>query len=231
MRHERIGLGFVHMQPGTDVAIEEGIARARAMVASARRVMPWIRIVQLTDPTTAPIRGVDEVRRKPREPMGLLRLRHCAGLPGAWIFVDTDVLFQREVGHVFRSAFDVAVTTRDWSHLKAAGGFTERMPYNTGIVFSRCPGFWAEAYTRLRDCDPDLQHFMGEQEVINAVAAETDRYRVKKLRGVYYNFPPEIPGALPSGAELQAAAAILHYKGEPRKRLMLEAITKHRCSP
>lgn len=212
-------IGFLHIDRPDG---EEARALARAMVASANRVMPYVCVVQFTDMKTKPIKGVSAVRRKPSEPMGLLRLRHCAGVQGEWLFVDADVIFQQPVTAVFKKDnFDVAVTSRNWSHVKPAVGFSQRMPFNTGVVFSRCPAFWAEAYTRLRCFDPKEQEFMGEQQVICDVAAETHRYRVKRLQGSVYNFPPEVPGK-PTSAELEEAAAILHYKGKERKPLMLK---------
>lgn len=216
-------IGFLHLEkPGSNP--KEAQQCARAMVQSVRRVMPYVKIVQFSDFDTKAVKGIDDIRRKPLEPMGLLRMRHCAGVDGEWLFVDTDVIFQKPVTHVFKKPFDVALTTRDWTHVKAAGGFTERMPFNTGVVFSRCPHFWSEVYTRLRDYPIELQHFMGEQELINEVAKE-DRYRIRKLRGRIYNFPPDAPGAMPSNADLFAEAAILHYKGN-RKALMLETHQK-----
>lgn len=211
-------IGFLHLERSENY--KEARNCARAMVASARSVMPDIKIVQFTDLDTKAVKGIDDVRRKPLEPMGLLRMRHCAGVDGDWLFVDTDVIFQKSVRHVFKKPFDIALTTRDWTHVKAAGGFTERMPFNTGIVFSRCPHFWGEVYTRLRDYQIELQHFMGEQELINEVAAE-GRYRIRKLRGRIFNFPPDAPGTMPTNEQLFQEAAILHYKGS-RKALMLE---------
>jgi hypothetical protein len=186
--------------------------------------MKYTHVVQFTDMTTKPIKGVDAVRRKPSEPMGLLRMRHYAGVEGQGVFVDTDVLFQQPVKRVFRSDFDIAVTRRDWTHVRAARGFSERMPFNTGVVFSRCPHFWGEVYTRMRVLEPEQQEWMGEQQTINDVAADTHRYHVRKLPGAVFNFPPEIPGEQPSSRELYAHASIVHYKGPKRKPLMLEHI-------
>lgn len=71
---------------------------------------------------------------------------------------------------------------------------------------------------------------MGDQQVICEVAAEP-RYLVKKLKGAIYNFPPEVPGAQPSSAELEAVASIVHFKGPERKAMMLEqAKGKRRCA-
>lgn len=220
-------IGFFHVDNGTEAAAQ-GYLWAKAMIHSARNVMPLVPIVHFTDLKSAAVKGVDAVRRKPSEPMGLLRIRHNAGVDGDWLFVDTDVLFQQKVTQVFKKAeFDIAVTSRNWSHLHAASGFSQRMPFNTGVVFSRCPHFWSDVYTRMRLLDADKQNWMGEQETICAVAQEaieTKRYAIKLLNGARYNFPPVVPGAKPTSEELEAAAAIVHYKGPDRKAMLLAKI-------
>jgi hypothetical protein len=212
-------IGFLHVAR-PDANSELDAECARAMVRSAKKLMPFTPVVHFTDQTTKAIKGVDAVRRKPLEPMGLLRMRHCAGVNGHWLFVDTDIIFQQPVSQVFRRSFDVAVTKRDWAHIKTATGFADKMPFNTGVVFSRCPSFWAEVYTRLRDLDEDLQEFMGEQQLICEIALE-GRYHARQLSGTKYNFPPEKPDAI-SSDKMQKMASIVHYKGD-RKRMMLGA--------
>lgn len=216
-------IGFLHVDRDAE-SLRDARDCARAMVASAKKVMPYVDVVQFTDMTTKPIKGVDAVLRKPSEPMGLLRMRHCAGVTGKWLFVDADVMFQQPVHKVFKRDFDIAVTTRNWSHVKLAVGFSQRMPFNTGVVFSKCPRFWSEVYTRLRWMDPAEQEFMGEQQMICEVATDTERYKIKRLLGTRFNFPPDVPGVHPSSQEMEAEASILHYKGKERKALMLERI-------
>lgn len=226
-------VGIYHVD-GKDYASKQAYACGRLLVKSVRRAMPSVRVVHLTDLTSPPIKGVDDVRRKPTEPMALLRMRHHAGVKGDWLFLDTDVTVQRCVKHVFDSPFDIAVTTRNWTHLKPAKGFSEQMPYNTGVVFSRCPAFWSEAYTRLRRTDDaEAQHWMGDQQIIgDIVDDDTCRYAIRKVWGSKYNFPPA------AGNEdnhvlshrMQAAAHIVHYKGPERKALMLDARRAARCA-
>lgn len=216
-------IGFFYIHTKTDSA-EANLACARVMVKSAKREMPHVKVVQFTDLTTAEIKGVDAVIRKPSEPMALLRMRHHAGVSGDWLFVDTDVYFQRDVKRVFREqAFDIAVTNRDWKHLKAAGGFTARMPFNTGVVFSRSPSFWREVYGRLRQYPADLQQWMGDQEVIGDLVQENDEMRwfdIYQLKGSHFNYPPTIR-LEKSEAQRMEEAWIVHYKGPSRKPMML----------
>lgn len=198
---------------------------ARIMVRSAKKHMPWTRVVQFSDEKTGAVKGVDKVRRKPSEPMALLRMRHQASVEGDWLFVDTDVVFQRTVRPVFDEAtWDVAMTSRDWHHLRAAAGFSHRMPFNTGVVFSRTHRFWVEVYRRLLMLPESLQEWMGDQEAIGDLVAENEEmrwFRVKHLKGSVYNYPPDIQPKN-SESERMTAAAIVHYKGATRKPLLLE---------
>lgn len=197
----------------------------RGLVQSAQRCMPDVPIVHFTDLATKPFQGVGETRRKPAEPMALLRMRHHAGVDGEWLFVDTDVIFQFTCKRVFKSDFDIALTTRNWSHLKAAVGFSERMPFNTGVVFSRCPRFWQEVYTRLRQLDPERQQWMGDQEVISEIALEEpSRYVIRRLNGQRFNFPPVTGNLQAAYHEKLAEAWIVHYKGPARKGMLLERV-------
>lgn len=217
-----MNIGFFHIQAGE--SSDEGYACAKLLVASVRRCLPSAQIVHFTDLTSPGVKGVDAVRRKPSEPMALLRMRHHAGVDGEWLFVDTDVIVQRSaVRKVFDDEdFDIAITDRTWPHLRAAVGFTEAMPFNTGVMFSRCPRFWGDVYCRLRHLEPAQQQWMGDQEVIcEIVTEESPRYRVRHLRGHKYNFPPSIPNDVPNGKTLQEDAYIVHYKGPKRKPLMM----------
>lgn len=219
-------VGFFHVDRES-VASKQMHACARGLVRSVREAMPGVSVVHFTDLTSQAVKGVDAVRRKPAEPMALLRMRHHASVEGAWLFVDTDVLIQKDVARVFTKEFDIALARRDWSHLKVAPGFSDRMPYNTGVVFSRCPRFWAEVYTRLRVLDLPQQEWMGDQEVIcDLVTEDHPRYAVTFVSGAKYNFPPALPGV---DAETQCReAAIVHYKGPDRKALMLARIAEAR---
>jgi hypothetical protein len=199
-------------------------ACARALVKSIRTVMPRTPVVQLTDDSSPEVVGVDDVKRFKSEPMARMRMRHHGSLTGEWLFVDADVLIQRDVRDVFNAEFDLAVTNRDWPHVKPAAGFTEAMPYNMGVVFSRNPQFWGEAYAQLRELPKPAQRWMGDQEVFGDLIA-TRRYNVKMLSGTVYNYPPAVRGEETAYTRaLEAEAAIVHFKGARRKPIMLSRI-------
>lgn len=224
-------LGFLFVDTGFES--KTGRLFAQALIHSVRAAMPGMPVVQFTDEHTTPCVGVDDVRRLPREPMALMRFRHQASVSGAWLFLDTDVLVQRDVRKVFDKPFDIAVTTRNWPHLRPAEGFTQRMPFNAGVVFSRSQAFWAEAYDRLkRDVEQD-KAFMGHQQVICDMV-DSGRWVVAKLKGSRYNFPPYVDRMgnhkdHPSES-MEANANIVHYKGLRRKSLLLERIRRDRLA-
>jgi hypothetical protein len=216
-----VTIGFYLLDTGTLDSLC-GYACAKALVRSARYAMPGVDVVQFTDEESPAACGVDEVHRMPREKMARLRMRHHANVTGDWLFVDTDVIFQRDVRRVFDKPFDLAVSDREWDHVKPAAGFTKRMPINMGVVFSRNPSFWAECHARLKELPKDKQHWMGDQEVFCDLIDE-GRYQVRHLPGAVYNFPPALDETEDT-AGLEAAAAIVHFKGPHRKPLMLRRI-------
>ncbi len=213
----------------------QSVARscAEALVASVRKVMRGVPVVQFSDRKTHRVDGVDAVSRAASAPLAVLRLAHQAAVDGEWLFVDTDVLFQQDVRSVFDAReFEVAVTTRNWPHLQTAVGFTDRMPINAGVVFSRSQAFWQDAVQLLSTMSTQDQSFMGHQQVIADLAA-SGRYRVALLNGARYNLPPYVSdknglfdeAKAKMSRKLTASAAILHFKGK-RKELMLRRARK-----
>lgn len=120
------------------------------------------------------------------------------------MFVDTDVVIQNDVSHVFDDkAFDIAVTDRvgsAWENSPDCVG----MPYNMGVTFSRSPQFWAAVARKLKCLHPKLQQWEGDQRVVCALAKD---WKTKVLPGLRYNFTPY------TRDEGCSHAALLHYKG------------------
>ncbi len=178
---------------------------ARSLIASAKRVMPDVEVWQLTDGETPEVPGIDGCLRVGGVmPMAVRRMTAHSMLHGEWLFVDTDVVIQKDVRDVFQSAFLVAVTDRVgslWEHSM------KHQPYNMGVTFSRSPKFWGEVREKLLQLDPKLQEWGGDQVVVCALAGP--KY-LKVLPGHIYNFTPG------TREEDRSHAAIVHYKG-PRK--------------
>lgn len=206
-----ITLAFVHV--GIDNLLP------RIMVAYARRAMPDARIVHLTDQETAPIIGVDEVIRNDYDGIHLMtfRLAQFACLrPCEVVFLDTDVIMEKDLGPLFSAGFDAALTRRnnvirDPTGINAA----EVMPYNTGVMLSK-PSGWDLWYNAWKYCEtlPDAtQRWWGDQYAIKAVAKAAP-LRILELPCDLYNYSPD------REEEDLSERFIVHYKGQ-RKRWMV----------
>lgn len=206
-------VGFFHVGRGVTPHVE----LASILIASIRRIMPTVPIVHFTDTDTRAIAGVDEVWRQPSGPIALGCLDAYADAGDEdWLFVDTDVVIQRDVRHIFSAPFDIAVADRAGTLKEKEIGtkFMASMPYNKGAVFSRAPTFWAAAAAHLRMQSEKRQNWMGDQASMNhVIAAGTFKVEILPAR---YNYPP-----LRQDEDI-TAQAILHYKGS-RKAWMLES--------
>jgi hypothetical protein len=206
-------VGFYYAGPaGTD-----HVRLAGLLLASVRRSMPGVEVVQFTAPGSAAIAGVDHMVVDPPAPLALARLRAYAACFGDWLLVDTDVVIQRDVRAVFDApAFDIAVADRSASlRAKEIGSkFMTRMPYNAGAVFSRTAAFWQAAAAALEQASPKRQAWMGDQQAMCDVIAG-GAFRVRVLPSGY-NYSPH------DRDEDLAEQAIVHFKGPNRKAWLLE---------
>src|SRR3990167_3084992 len=164
---------------------------ARLMLKSARAVMPDVEVWQLTDGDS------------PK-------------LEGDWLFIDPDIIIQKDVRHVFDEPFDVALTDRIGT-ITYEAEYAKAMPYTLGVSFSRSPKFWQRVLRHLGTLPAKLQHWEGDQLVVCAMLRQNlaDDFKVKILPGAIYNYPPKFAG---DGKD----AALVHYKG-PRKAYLMEA--------
>jgi lipopolysaccharide biosynthesis glycosyltransferase len=193
------------------------------MVQSVRQHMPTVPIFQLTDETSTALQGIDGALRLPPAPLSLHRARHFANTQGKWLFIDTDVIVQRDVSNVFDWDFDIAVADRQWTKAPngqyRAGGqpdYVERFPYNAGVVFSRCPRFFSDI-VRMLTMRQDLQQSWVGDQLALCDLVKAKRYAVKVLPGMIYNFPPESA----NDPDIKNAA-IVHYKGKARKPFLVQ---------
>jgi len=197
-----------------------GFIFADRLIRSAREVMPGVPICQLTDDRTPMVWGTDAVKRRTGQALSLLRSTHYSMLSGDWLLVDTDVIIQRDVRHVMEADdFDIAVTDRDWSHLKELPkSYTDEMPYCAGVVFSRCPVFWLAVHEEVRQMDCKSQEWFGDQKAI-ATIIQRAQFRIRVLPGSVYQYPPLADS---DGRD----AAIMHYKGPDRKTFLINRIRR-----
>jgi hypothetical protein len=179
---------------------------AEILVRSVRATMPGVEIVHLTDDTSPPVHGVDTVVRKPVGKMLERRIEHYADCHGDWLLLDTDVVVRKDVRDVFVLHFSVALTDRNWPHMAVTPDLTAKMPYNTGVVFSREPEFWVAVLKTWRAFPQETQaSWMSEQMAVAKVAEAWPELAV--LPGSVYNYPPAREGD-------ESDAAIVHFKGQ-----------------
>ena len=207
-----MNVGFYLVQ-GPDPA---GYVLADIMLRSVRSAMPGVEVTQFTDLKSPAVYGVNHVLRKPKQPLAVLRSLHQACVEGEWLFLDTDVVVQRDVRAVFQEPFDIAVADRRWQHLEATPEFTAQMPWNIGVIFSRAPTFWRAIHEALLRAPEQAQDFMGDQRAAG-VLLQSGHWALLELPGMDFNYPP-------SGPEDRAEqASIVHFKGN-RKDWMLQRL-------
>jgi len=193
---------------------------AQIMVASVKHAMPGAKVTQLTDYGTKPILGVDDVIRKHWNGQHLMpyRFLHMKDFPLArTIFLDYDIVVQKDLGILFEDEFDVALTLRDDEDLSKRPMMREAMPYNTGVMLSRASGrpFWEEAHRMCLGMPDEVQGWYGDQVAIKTLA-ESSTLKIKTYPGTLYNYSPGLYD------EDVSDKFVLHYKGQRRKAWMLE---------
>lgn len=192
--------------------VGEDLRLPTVMAASAKRF--GYALVQMTDERTATVPGADAVVRLPWDGERLMtyRLRHLAALAEPALIVDTDVVFVRDVRHVWEQAFDVALTRRSGPAPDPNGvDLAEVMPYNTGVMFSRSQPFWQRCHELCSGFPPEVQRWYGDQYAVRFAAPE---FRVLELGVDPYNYSPASPD------EDVSQRYLVHYKGA-RKEWML----------
>lgn len=183
---------------------------ARALIASARAVMPGVPITQFTDLRSPPVPGIDGIRRLPHGPLLERRLEHYSHCDGDWLFLDTDVELRADVQEIFPlTPFDLALADRDWPGIPQGDLVMHTMPYNTGVCFSRNPIFWQQVLATWRGFPDNQRDWLSEQRAVYAVI-RTGQFLLRILPGQIYNYPPR------TADDACADAKIVHYKG-PRK--------------
>lgn len=185
----------------------------RNMIRSVRNVMPDVEITQLTDMTSAPVYGVDSIRRLPREPLCVATARHYSLCEGDWLLIDTDVIVQKDVRHVFDGAtWDFALTDRDGTLVPGESLFPWCGQFNIGVVFQRNgKEFWSAVVKGLLAGTKDERHWMGNQ-IVASKLLESRQWNMAMLPGHEFNYPPKKVN------DDVSHASIVHYKGPCRKQ-------------
>jgi hypothetical protein len=195
-------LVFVHV--GNDSTLPE------IMVRSARKAMPGIEVVHLTDEVTPAISN--QVVRRPFDGrLMTFRMEHLADLDGEWISLDTDTVVLKDLRAAFDHPFHVALTRRYEPVMMDGVDIAKVMPYNTGVMFSRCQAFWKAARDALSLMPYDTHKWWGDQLAVAHVAS---RFDVLELPCDEWNWTPK-------SKDETKDCAVMHFKG-PRKDWMLK---------
>jgi len=183
------------------------------MVESARRFSD--EVVMLTDQVTPEVSGCSEVHRYAgnTEELMLFRMQAYATYNRPGMYVDTDVLIQRDPSPVMTLDFDIAVTERTGPVQSPDGrDITKQMPFNTGVIFCKHPAFFSAMRDSIARMDRDFRVWWGDQI---ALAVLVPQLACVKLPTAFYNrtFSPKKP------PEQFASAWVLHFKGDRKPHM------------
>ena len=194
----RVGYFATGVGPHLDIA--------KHLIASCQKHMPGVEICQLTDLTTPCLPGAKAIRSAGKVPMGIRRIKHYSKCEGDWLFLDTDVVFLKDVREVFDRVFDVALCDRVGTYMEGTQ-YAQQQPYNFGVVFSRCPKYWEYLLPHMKKLSPELQRWGGEQILTCELANQALSEFSVCILPSKYNFTPEKRG------EDVSHASIIHGKG------------------
>ena len=175
---------------------------AESLIRSAKKTMPDVEVWQFSDEGAPQV--ADLIKRIPGDiPMGTRRVMHYQQCDGDWAFVDADILFLKDVQHVFGQSFDVAMASREGTYLEGSD-YEKVMPYNFGVVFSRSPAFWGRCLQIMRRLDWKHQEWGAEQ----CVACQVLDAFPHMILPAKYNYTPE------TRLDELRDVHILHLKGK-----------------
>ena len=169
---------------------EDTVQRVVAAIAmtAVRKHVPFARVFHLTDQTTQKLAGPCDLKRVHAN----TRCSAQAEFKEPALFLDTDVVVQRDIREAFSAASDVIVVKSRHP----------TRPHNGGVVFCRKPEFFQR-----------IEELGGDVEIAFNKVVESGEFSVTVL-------PDEYNYTLDNPYE-QAPKAILHYKGH-RKNWMIE---------
>lgn len=190
---------------------------AQIMIKSVRRTHANAIIYQISDGTTEVVPGTDYVVRSAHPlPLMTFGLEGLLCLPDEpLIHIDTDVIVQRNLEHVFGESFDLGVTRRYRTLTIEGESKPHAAPYNGGIIFLRNRNIARALYDACVALPEEKQEWFGKEFAMKRIAEE-GRLKVKQFPGFEYNYSPD------SKDENVETKYMVHYKGKKRKLWMLE---------
>ena len=223
-------MASIHETTST-ITVTEPHQYIQTMFASARHFHPTCHKVILSDRDTRfphhPDTSIIRFDLDPKQPMlsrSIAWLNYLRGTSGHTIFLDSDILINADLAHVFAEDFAVALTYRD----------ERKWPLNAGINFAhgeQLSGAIAFHETWLRDfraAHHEKSVWGGDQDTLRELFAAVDFARADSFTGRYgdidirflpclrYNFSTsyasEMDGHYPH-------ALVLHFKGKRKPHL------------
>ncbi len=203
-------------------------------VKSIRQTLPEADVIQCTDEQTPEIEGVTRVCRYAGDSKNLMTFRLLAfsslNLEGAVAYTDTDMLMIRPIDpEKVLGDYDVAVCERSFDRERIFNKsfrnmdfsehrnktMAEAYPYLACFTAVRGNAFWQDCYDELQRLPTKFHSWYGDQEAIRNIVAR-GAYRIKTV-------PEGIYGCLPDYLnQTVGSPRMLHFKGEQRKKPMLQ---------
>ena len=209
--------------PYSDVSRDDE-ARAREwkvalmMIASVRLAMPKARIVQLTDDGFTAGLPVDHIHRRKFDSPNWVPWMYAglAQFGGKVLFLDSDVIVQRDLAPMFMTGADVTLTSRGPKTVEG-----RQMPFLIGVVATKTPEFWLEASRRVAAMeDRDDRDWWGSQVVLFDMWMDQKHgslpWKIAAVDASIHNYVPQHENDAPKDKW------VLHYKGPKRKPWMLK---------
>ena len=202
-----------------DLGNKEIETAALLMIASVKEVMPDAHFVQFTNMTSPVLPYMSEVVRKEPQQLGFMeaRIDHFASYPHEqMLFLDPDIIMQKDVWDVFDTKFDVALTDRGGKPVMMGDkDISIAMPHNTGVMFSVGNAFWRRVSVEMKKMSRDDKDWFGDQIAVGRVV-KAKIFDVKVLDGSMYNYTPL------SKEEDVSEKYIVHYKGKRKAWMSTE---------
>ena len=196
---------FFHVGPN--------ISLPTLMVGSARRFTD--EVVMLTDKRAPEVPGCSEIHRYDGNLAELMmfRMEAYAAYNQPGVYVDTDMIIQRDLSPIMALDFDMAVTHRIGRDIPGPSddpvNITETMPYNGGMIFYKHPGIFPVMANLMRQLDPEMRNWWGDQIIL---AESVKHVRTMMLPDDFYN--------LTYGPDRDLSAAwVVHFKGGRKKHM------------
>lgn len=180
----------------------------------------------ITDEETPGLPGCEVFRLPKNEPFMFWRAKAYAAFNRPGLYIDTDIIVNRDPSPVMALDFDVALT-KHWVPIRDPSGvnLTELMPYNGGVVFVKNADFWPHVVELMGQMQPEHKEWYGDQLALAHLAKQ---YYTVELPAKLYNYTPKVKEH-ETGADL-SDKWILHYKGN-RKEWMKDYVTRHLREP